>query len=133
MLRRIIPDSSPLHNRIFGEMSAILPRIILEGSLMHRVCVCSWDHTFNIGTDRHQNTFFSSPVLRQTFRLWWDVTQTILTIWNYLNIYNAKDLCASEFSSLDDLIFLSCRLSWICGNKEWTDNIRDNLDGLLVP
>ena len=45
-----------MHQRIFDNISAILPQISIQ-----RVCVVSFAQTFDIDTDRHQNTSFSSP------------------------------------------------------------------------
>ena len=68
---RCSADYSSNHPRCIDENSAKCRWYFPEG-LSHRVCVFSCDHTFDFGTDRHQSTYFSSPLHRQIFWPSWD-------------------------------------------------------------
>ena len=67
-----------MHRQIFCDGSVILPWRFPECLSIHRVCVFSWDYTFDIGTLRHQNTYFASPVNRQIYWPSWDRVISVL-------------------------------------------------------
>ena len=91
MYRRLLPEYPPMHRRIFGDASVMLPRRFPKGSSIHCVWVFSWDHTFDIGTHRHQNTSFSSPVHRQIFWHSWDrsISKQIWVIFTHPKLWVA--------------------------------------------
>ena len=86
------PDASPMdrrpsmilkvHRQLYADVAPINPRIFPDASPNIRRCIddtspkvrqyIALDHRLDIGTHRHQNTSFSSPVHRQTFWPSWD-------------------------------------------------------------
>ena len=67
MYNRWIPESSPMHHRIFCKILAIIPRIFIEGYSIHRVCAFSWDHMFDIGIDKFHNSKTSTLSPKQSY------------------------------------------------------------------